>query len=332
MEGTTVKMINQIDLPFSFSIVDCGGYKDTANCISNMTVRGAGAIGTAAGYAMAQAIYCCAEQEIDNARKYIEATRPTARNLFAATEYVYNSFVARGKRAAMNAAEEFAMNDIDACKKIGEIGESLLHDGIKVLTHCNAGWLAFTDFGSALSPVYNAVMKGKNVFVYADETRPRNQGAKLTAFELHEQGVKHAIVPDSAGAHIMSKGMVDIIIVGADRIALNGDVANKIGTLEKAVVAKYYDIPFYVAAPLATFDINCKEGNEIKIEERSAKEVLYAEYLSENGGNIIVPMANKESSALNYGFDVTPANLIAGIITEKGIFKPEEMKKIVQTL
>lgn len=322
MEGTTVKMINQVDLPFSFSITECADYKKTAECIRNMTIRGAGAIGSAAAYAMAQAINDCDENEIDNARQFIEATRPTARNLFAATEFVFDMYVTHGKKIVFSAAEQFAANDEIACLKIGEIGEALLTDGMRVLTHCNAGWLAFTDYGSALSPIYTALSKGKNVFVYVSETRPRNQGAKLTAFELHQQGVKHAIVPDSAGAYIMSMGLVDVVIVGADRIAMNGDVANKIGTLDKAVAAKHFGIPFYVAAPLATFDQDCLSGDKIVIEQRSCDELFYAESVFVSGENVKVPMANVQSSGLNYGFDVTPCNLIDGIITEKGILKP----------
>ncbi|MEZ5196313.1 MAG: S-methyl-5-thioribose-1-phosphate isomerase [Bacteroidales bacterium] len=201
------------------------------------------------------------------AKNEIESTRPTARDLFYAVDRVYKA----GKISVENAiyeAQSLAEINIEAAKKIGEYGNTLIKNGDRIQTHCNAGWLGFVDYGSALSPVYKAKESGKHVFVYVDETRPRNQGARLTAWELKNENIPHAIITDNAGAHFMSKGEIDMVIVGADRVAANGDVANKIGTLEKAIVANKYNIPFYVAAPISTFDIDCKSGNDIVIEER----------------------------------------------------------------
>ncbi|MBW2980113.1 s-methyl-5-thioribose-1-phosphate isomerase, partial [Candidatus Woesearchaeota archaeon] len=191
------------------------------------------------------------------------------------------------------------------------------------------GWLAFVDYGTALSPVYAAHRAGKKVFVYVDETRPRSQGARLTAWELKNEDVPHVIIPDNAGAHLMSQGKVDMMIVGSDRIAANGDAANKIGTFEKALAAKEFNIPFYVAAPTSTIDLNCKSGKDIPIEERSEDEVLYQTGPDETGQIKKILVCSPGSKALNPAFDVTPAKYIKGIITEKGIVKPEEISKIL---
>lgn len=327
MEGSSVFMIDQNALPFEFRIHEAKTYRDTCHAIIKMITRGAGAIGAAAGFAMAQAsleaasIGSGAELFIEQARKEIENTRPTARNLFYATEKVFEA----GKRSAseaLAAAQQLANENLNDALKIGEYGNELVKDGFRILTHCNAGWLGFVDWGSALAPVYVAHRSGKKVFVYADETRPRSQGARLTAWELQNEGVAHLIVPDNAGAHLMSKGMVDMVIVGADRIAANGDVANKIGTFEKAIVAKEFNVPFYVAAPLSTFDLSIPDGSHIPIEERSADEVLYQSGPDETGKIRRILVASPGSGAINPAFDVTPARYIAGIITEKGIIKP----------
>ncbi|MCK4654033.1 MAG: S-methyl-5-thioribose-1-phosphate isomerase, partial [Candidatus Cloacimonetes bacterium] len=193
-----------------------------------------------------------------------------------------------------------------------------------ILTHCNAGWLAFTDFGTALSPIYMAHRNEKKIFVYIDETRPRSQGARLTAWELKNEGIPHAIIPDNAAAHLMSQGKIDMVIVGADRIAANGDIANKIGTLEKAICAKEYGIPFYVAAPTSTFDLNCKSGKDITVEERSPNEVLYQTGITDKGKLEKVLVCSPGSNAFNPAFDVTPAKFITGIITEKCIISSQE--------
>jgi len=266
-EAESVYLIDQNLLPFRFSIIECKTWEDTCDAIRNMTVRGAGAIGAAAGFAMAQAFI--ASEDPDMALERIKATRPTARDLFFAVDRVYKAGTL-SVQAAVDEAQKLAHANVEAARNIGKFGEPLIADGSRVLTHCNAGWLGFVDYGSALSPVYMAHRSGKSVFVYADETRPRSQGARLTAWELTNEGIDHSIVPDNAGAYLMSKGMIDLVIVGADRIAANGDAANKIGTFEKAIVAKQFGVPFFVAAPISTFDLATATGNEIEIEERAA--------------------------------------------------------------
>lgn len=320
MEDGKVMLIEQNLLPFNFKIVALNNYKETCHAIITMIVRGAGAIGATAGFAMAQAFiqYNDNKEELIKAKEEIEATRPTARNLFYATERVFNAGLISVDNAIAE-ANAIAEEDIEAGRMIGEYGNALIKDSMNILTHCNAGWLGFVDYGSALSPVYAAHHAGKNVFVYVDETRPRSQGARLTAWELYNENVPHVIVPDNAGAFLASKGKIDIMIVGADRIAANGDAANKIGTFEKAIIAKTFGIPFYVAAPLATFDINCKTGDAIIIEERDEDEVLYQTGLNKDNELTKVMVCNKGSKAFNPAFDVTPASYITGIITERGI-------------
>lgn len=324
LEGNTVCMIEQNLLPFRFEIFKAQNHIQTSFAIKSMIVRGAGAIGATAGFAMAQAFNEAPKENsydyIINARNTIESTRPTARNLFYAVEKVFNAGM-KSKTAAFIEAQNIADEDAYASQKIGFYGNEIIKDGYRIETHCNAGWLAFVDYGTALSPVYVAHREGKKVFVYADETRPRSQGARLTAWELFNEGVPHSIIPDNAGAFLMSQGKVDMMIVGADRIAKNGDVANKIGTLEKAIVAKTYNIPFYVAAPKSTFDLKCNSGKDIVIEERSENEVLYQEGTDENGILRKILVCSPGSNAINPAFDVTPAEYITGIITEMGIIK-----------
>jgi S-methyl-5-thioribose-1-phosphate isomerase len=329
MEGASVFMIEQNLLPFDFKILEATDYRQTCHAIQTMIVRGAGAIGGAAGYAMAQA-FLEGRDSLDfmeKARKTIESTRPTAQNLFYAVERVYQA----GKislQDAVREAQSIADEDANACRKIGELGNELIQDGWQIETHCNAGWLAFVDYGTALSPVYTANRSGKKVFVYVDETRPRGQGARLTAWELKNENVPHTIIPDNTGAHLMAQGKIDMVIVGSDRIAANGDVANKIGTLEKAIAAKYYGIPFYVAAPTSTIDFDCASGGEIPIEERSENEVLYQTGMTKNGQLETIQVSSPGSSAVNPAFDVTPAGLITAIITEKGIYEPGQIKEL----
>ena len=322
MEEDKVMMIEQNMLPFNFEIFTAFNYKETCFAIKTMIVRGAGAIGATAGYAMAQAFIQHKDKmdAILKAKAEIEATRPTARNLFHAVEKVYAAGLLSADEAT-EVAQSVADKDSEDCRKIGEFGEPLINDGFRIETHCNAGWLAFVDYGSALSPIYLAHNTGKHIFVYADETRPRSQGARLTAWELREEGVPHTIIPDNAGAWLMAIGKIDMMITGADRIAANGDTANKIGTFEKALAAKALGIPFYIAAPLSTFDLNCSSGKDIPIEERSADEVLYAEGPDESGIMHRIRLASPGSGAFNPAFDVTPAELITGIITEKGIIQ-----------
>ena len=327
LEGTTVFLIEQNLLPFEFSIRELKTSSECCHAITTMAVRGAGAIGAMAGFAMALAFTEAPAGDllpfVTEARRKIEATRPTARNLFYATEKVFAAGLI-SREAALEEARQIAEKDAADSKRIGETGNVLIPHGARIETHCNAGWLAFVDYGTALSPVYVAHERGKEVFVYVDETRPRSQGARLTAWELHNAGIPHVIIPDNAGAHLMSQGKIDLVITGADRIAANGDTANKIGTLEKAIAAKEYNIPFYIAAPTSTIDTACKSGKAIIIEERSPEEVLYMEGPGEDGKTHRIRVCSPGSDALNPAFDVTPAKYITGIITEKGLVKPGE--------
>ena len=326
MEGSSVFMIEQNLLPFEFSIFESKSYKSTCQAIRDMTIRGAGAIGAAAGYAMAQA---CLEAPAVNqerflisAQREIESARPTARNLFYAAERVFIAAKISAERA-VEEARAIADEDALASQRIGEFGKELIRDGYGIATHCNAGWLAFVDYGTALSPIYMSHKEGKKIFVYVDETRPRGQGARLTAWELKNAGIPHAIIPDNATAWFMSQGRINLMITGADRIAANGDTANKIGTLEKAIAAKHYNIPFYIAAPTSTIDRNCPDGSHIIIEERNQDEVLYQDGLNNEGKIEKILVCSPGSGALNPAFDVTPAELITGFITEKGILSAE---------
>ena len=340
MEGSSVLMIDQNALPFSFEIFEAKNYKESCHAIITMITRGAGAIGAAAGFAMAQAFnegargegqgtnnekYTKEQHEFfESARKEIEATRPTARNLFYATERVFNAGLISAENAVLE-AQNLANKNIADAKRIGELGSSLIQNGSRMLTHCNAGWLGFVDYGSALAPMYIAKEQGKEFFVYADETRPRNQGARLTAWELQNEGIPHLIVPDNAGAHLMSRGMIDFVITGADRIAANGDAANKIGTFEKAIVAREFGIPFYIAVPFSTIDFSITDGTQITIEERSEDEMLSYSGPDSEGIMHTIRMASPGSHAMNPAFDVTPARFITGFITEKGIIKPADI-------
>lgn len=324
MEGSSVFMIEQNLLPFEFRIFEARSYSETCKAIKTMLVRGAGALGAAAGFAMAQAFLQSDDPDfVVKAKAEIDGTRPTAQNLFYATRRVFDA----GKISVSNAVKEAnAVADKDAAdsQAIGDYGNGLIKTGYRIQTHCNAGWLAFVDFGTALSPIYKAHQAGKDIFVWVDETRPRSQGARLTAWELRNEGVPHKILSDTAGAWLMSQGKTDMMIAGADRIAANGDTANKIGTFEKAIVAKTFGVPFYIAAPTSTIDLNCKTGKEIVIEERSQDEVLFQTGPDEEGKLRKVLTASPGSEAVNPAFDVTPAEYITGIITEKGIVNPDE--------
>jgi len=337
MEQAVVKMINQAILPHLFKIEELKTHRDTARAIKDMIVRGAGAIGAAAGYGMAQAVLEAPDTSrfldfVQEGSRTLAGTRPTAQNLFYAIDRVWSAArqagsVEEARRRAVEAAKLIAEEDVASCTSIGCHGAPLIKDGARVLTHCNAGWLAFVDWGSALAPVYTAARKGKSVFVFADETRPWNQGSRLTSFELMNEGINHAIIPDNAAGLLMQRGEVDLVIVGADRIAANGDVANKIGTFEKAVVAHELGIPFYVAAPTSTIDPDCPGGSRIPIEERSEDEVLYCSGLLDTGEFGRVRLAPPGARARNLAFDVTPARYITGIITQNGVFAPAEILK-----
>jgi S-methyl-5-thioribose-1-phosphate isomerase len=335
MEGTSLCMINQNLLPFSFEIYYSNSLSDTCLAIKSMITRGAGSIGAAGAYGMLQAIFYAKTEnlvdELFKAKFEIDSTRPTAANLFYATQRVFDA-IKISKDFAIQEAYAVADECVEQARLIGKFGNELIEDGFCIETHCNAGWLALVDYGSALAPIYHAHDQGKNIFVYVDETRPRSQGARLTAWELQQHGVPHAIIPDNAGAFYMAKHNIDMMIVGADRIAANGDTANKIGTLEKAIAAKYYNIPFYIAAPLSTFDLSTKTGKSIPIEERTADEVIFQTGKLKNGQIAEIHVSNPGSGAFNPAFDVTPAELITGIITEKGIIKAnvESIKRVFE--
>lgn len=324
-----VHLINQPLLPHRFETIALDTHFQTAEAIQTMVVRGAGAIGATGGFAMAQAVLNAPNEgfhaAVAEAANVVANTRPTAQNLFYAINRVVRAVEAEGDRieqareAALACAQDIADDDAACCEAIGQHGLSLIQQGARISTHCNAGWLAFVDWGSAISPIYAAHRAGRAPFVWVDETRPRSQGARLTAWELAQEGVAHAVIPDNATGHYMQRGEIDMVIVGSDRIAANGDVANKIGTYSSAVVAQAHNIPFYVAAPTTTIDPDCPTGSEIPIEERSQDEVLYTWGWSDDGVFQRVRTAPQESSARNPAFDVTPAELVAGIITEKGI-------------
>ena len=300
-----------------------------ATAIRDMHVRGAGLIGAAAAYGMYLATF---ERDILAAAEVLRATRPTAVNLsWAIDRQLHNISVAKSAgeshRIAFEIAEEIANEDADYCQRIGRHGVALIEklsakkDGapVNILTHCNAGWLAFVDYGSATSPIYAAHDAGIPVHVWVDETRPRSQGSKLTAWELGEHGVPHTVIADNAGGHLMQHGKVDAVIVGTDRTTFTGDVANKIGTYLKALAANDNGIPFYVALPSSSFDWNIRDGvNEIPIEERGAEEISHADGLHD-GDHVEVRVTPESSPAANFGFDVTPRRLVTGLITERGI-------------
>jgi len=340
MEGNEVKLIDQRVLPHKFEFFNAKNTEKVAYAIKEMVVRGAGAIGATAAYGMAQSTLLATEENhkefIENSKDIILKTRPTAQNLFTGTNYILDSIkdlenLEEIRKIAVTKANEFADYDVEACKKIGEYGNSLIQDGFKIGTHCNAGWLAFVDWGSALSPIFTANRTGKKVFVFVDETRPRIQGS-LTAWELQNENVPHAIIADNATGHFLKKGEIDMIITGADRIVANGDVANKIGTYEKAVLAKENNVPFYVAAPTTTFDLETESGENIPIEERHEDEILFVQGMDKEGNLTKVRTYAEGSKVKNPAFDVTPAKYIAGLITEKGIIKAnkEEIKKLFE--
>ncbi|HEX2093001.1 MAG TPA: S-methyl-5-thioribose-1-phosphate isomerase [Longimicrobiaceae bacterium] len=334
MDGATVHLIDQNRLPFDFAVRSCAGHRATAEAIRDMTVRGAPAIGAAAAFALAQAFL---EGGTDDpwpraraARATIEGTRPTARDLFYATERVWAAaggapHPAAAVEAAVEAARALAEESVEHCRRIGEHGAALVGRGARVLTHCNAGWLATVDHGTALAPLYAAAADGRPPHVWVDETRPRAQGARLTAWELAAEGVPHAVIADNAAAFLMSRGEVDLVIVGADRVAANGDVVNKVGTLAKAICAREFGIPFYVAVPPSTFDTTVPDGAAVPIEERSADEVHYQTGPDETGTLRRVRVTAPGSPARNPAFDVTPARLVSGYITERGVFATDRL-------
>ena len=345
-----VLLIEQRLLPHEFKVVGTRDFRATAVAIRDMVVRGAGAIGATAAYGLAQGARAFRGKDLAKFQAHVEAVftvlkdaRPTAVDPVNAMLDVRRAMsvgttVAEQQALALAAAAHFADEDVAHCEAIGQHGAKLIRDGMRVLTHCNAGWLAFVDIGTATAPMYAAQAAGRKFHVFCDETRPRSQGATLTAWELAQQGVSHQIIADNAAGFLMWRGEIDLVIVGSDRtLGRTGEVANKIGTYTKAVLAKRHGIPFYVAIPRSTIDWEMKSGRDIPIEERSESEVLGAWGVvqrqkvkgerQKGGERAYVRVANPTSGARNPGFDVTPPELITGIITPEGIFKPGELWK-----
>ena len=335
-----VHLIEQRLLPHEFKIIGTKDFRETARAIADMVVRGAGAIGATAAYGLAQGSLAFRGNNLKKFSAHIQSVyqtlanaRPTAVDPVNAMNDVRRKMVpgktvAECQSLALAAAEEFANEDVRHCQAIGQHGAKLIRHGMKILTHCNAGWLAFVDTGTATAPMYAAQAQGKKFHVFCDETRPRSQGATLTAWELAQQKISHQIIADNAAGHLMQRGEIDLVIVGSDRtLGRTGEVTNKVGTYTKAVLAARHKIPFYVAIPLSTIDWNLKRGFDIPIEDRHESEVLGAWGITSRGQREYVRVANPTSSARNPGFDVTPPELITGIITPAGIFKPKELWK-----
>jgi len=329
-----VVLIDQTRIPQEFSVVEITRSSDMAHAILTMIVRGAPAIGIAAAYG----IYLGATEiqtddreqfltQLDVIANMLRATRPTAVNLFWAIDRMMKTArqtlgtVAHLRQVLLETAHQICQDDLATCKAMGDNGLTVLPASpqkLRLLTHCNAGALATAGYGTALGVVRSAWTAGRLERVYADETRPRLQGAKLTSWECVQEGIPVTVITDNMAAHCMHHGMIDVVVVGADRIAANGDAANKIGTYSVALIAKAHDVPFYVAAPLSTIDFSIPDGSHIEIEERDTAEIYKI------GNTVICPTVGVDY--FNPAFDVTPANLIAGIITEFGVFKPEDLK------
>lgn len=350
-----VVLIEQRLLPHDFLFLRTRDFRETAAAVKDMVVRGAGAIGATAAYGLAQGIRTFKgsgrdrfEAHVEKVYQTLKAARPTAVDPVNAMDQVRMAMESGETPAerislAMAAAEEFANEDVHHCTMIGHHGARLIRNGMRVLTHCNAGWLAFVDVGSATAPLYAARDQGRRFHVYCDETRPRCQGATLTAWELAQERISHQVISDNAAGHLMQRGEIDLVIVGSDRtLGRTGEVANKIGTYTKAVLAKRHKIPFYVAIPLSTIDWELRAGRDIPIEERDPGEILGAWGVAGDsadfrtggkrtdafgGKRTYIRIANPTSGAFNPGFDVTPPELITGIITPAGIFKPQELWK-----
>jgi methylthioribose-1-phosphate isomerase len=331
-DGVSVEIIDQSKLPFALEIVALRSLEDAAHAIASMQVRGAPLIGATAAYGVALAMRDeASEAGLARACEVLAATRPTAVNLRWALDEMRTVLepLAPADRiaAAFSRAAEICDEDVETCRRIGEHGVGLIEahaahkkgETVNILTHCNAGWLATVDWGTALAPIYKAFDQGISVHVWVDETRPRNQGASLTAFELGAYGVPHTIVADNTGGHLMQAGLVDLCIVGTDRTTANGDVANKIGTYLKALAAKDNGVQFFVALPHSTIDWTLDDGRKIPIEQRNASEVTQMTGQRPDGTTATVAIAPPGSAAANYAFDVTPARLVTGFITERGV-------------
>ena len=338
----SVKIIDQRKLPHELAIVELKTVDDAIKAIKNMYVRGAPLIGVTGAYAVYLATLNAPNGQIDSEylkqeSRRIKSARPTAVNLAWAVEMVLTEILAISEPAkkidaAKNICRAITELEVENCRKIGEHGLSLIEQishqkqgkTVNVLTHCNAGWLACIEYGTATAPIYAAFDKGIDVHVWVDETRPLNQGTRLTAWELGKHGVNHTIISDNAGGHLMQHAMVDMIIVGTDRTTATGDVANKIGTYLKALAAWDNNVPFYVALPSSTIDWNLKDGvKDIPIEQRDPDEIKYVHGLDQDGTTSVLTCP-PTSQAANFAFDVTPAKLVTGFITERGICKATE--------
>jgi S-methyl-5-thioribose-1-phosphate isomerase len=337
--ANAVVLVEQRLLPHRFEVVGTRDYRETANAIRDMIVRGAPAIAATAAYGLAQGARAFHGRSLagfgrhmDRVERALAGARPTAVDPVNALRQV-RAAMARGRtvaaqqKLALAAARAFADASVEECRAIGRHGVRLIRNGSRVLTHCNAGWLACVDVGTATAPLYAAQARGRRFHVFCDETRPRCQGASLTAWELAQQGISHQIIADNAAGHLMQRGEIDLIVVGGDRVlGRTGEVANKIGTYTKAVLARRHRIPFYVAIPLSSIDWALRSGRDIPIEERAAAEVLGAWGAPRRGAApVYVRIANPSSGARNPAFDVTPPELITGIITPRGILKPREL-------
>ena len=335
-ENNIVKIIDQTKLPHQFIIKDLKTVKDVINAIKIMEVRGAPLIGATAAYGLVLSILEKNDQSfLKKSAENLIKSRPTAINLKWAVERMMNKLSGINSEQifdiALNEAKKICEDDIKFCKNIGLNGLKIIEDiynkkkdTVNILTHCNAGWLATINWGTATSPIYHAHHKGIPVHVWADETRPRNQGANLTSYELNEEGIENTIIADNTGGILMQRGQVDICIVGTDRTLSNGDVCNKVGTYLKALAAKDNNVPFYVALPSSTIDWNIKNSKDIPIEERSSEELSKIDGIDENGNIKRVQIYPSKSKAMNLAFDVTPAKYITGLITEKGICEASE--------
>jgi methylthioribose-1-phosphate isomerase len=343
-DGWGVDVIDQRWLPHEFRVATLRNVGNAATAIRDMWVRGAPLIGVTAAYGVALAVRADpSDAALDEAWERLHATRPTAINLRWALDAARERLrpLDPAKRAAVAYAQAagIADEDVEINRAIGRNGLAIIRgvaaskkpgEPVNILTHCNAGWLATVDYGTATAPIYCAMEEGLSVHVYVDETRPRNQGASLTAWEFVNHGAPHTLVVDNAGGHLMQRGLVDMVIVGTDRTTANGDVCNKIGTYLKALAARDHGVPFYVALPSPTIDWTVRDGKDIPIEERSANEVHFVQGLGDDGKIARVRISPEGSPAANPAFDVTPARLVTGLITERGVAKasPEGLKAL----
>ena len=335
-EKNNVKIIDQTKLPHKFIIKDLKVVKDAINAIKNMEVRGAPLIGATAAYGLVLAILENNDQSfLNKSASDLISARPTAINLKWAVDRMINKLSGVNSKKileiALNEASEICKEDIEICKSIGSNGLKIIEkiyekkkDTINILTHCNAGWLATIDWGTATSPIYHAHQKGIDIHVWVDETRPRNQGANLTSYELNEEGISNTVITDNAGGLLMQRGQVDMCIVGTDRTLKNGDVCNKVGTYLKALAAKENNVPFYVALPSTTIDWKTKSYKDIPIEERNSEELSSMEGVDENNQLKKIRIYPKKSRALNLAFDITPSKFVTKLITERGTCNASE--------